>query len=496
MLNKKTTNYFKFVFFTLGFISTAFAQEVTKSDPNSRLAFKKLYVEKIEDNAGGTFNNIIEESFGDVLSKNPRFERVDNPSKADTFLKTRIDKLSTGIELEVQILVGEQKQLFSNDKALVNGDAIDLEIKVAAKKMLKTVLTKVPFSGTVTGRDGTELTFDIGALHGVKRGDILQISRIDQIQEHPLLKSIVDLRLIPVGTALVEDVEDVISFGRVHNELPSSQIERFYKITSVAGHMDLDGAEETKGKTGLKSSIQSEDERPRLGYIFLGPYFGSFSSSSSSQSAIGTASFSGSAMIPGFRLGGEAWLTKNWFIDLSYGMHLIGFKQEGQTAAGVAAASEDATTNSTTLAFHGGYKFLFKNSLLGPQVIVKAGYRNFSWNTPIQPAALMSPKSYSGFHLDFSGELPMEDPIHVIGLGAGIMLFTSLTEEGSFTGSPDQSSVTAVNFHLGYKYRLSTRIQVDVKLMFESFSTDFGDPASSTTSQKQIGVLPTVQYLF
>src|SRR5262249_441131 len=131
------------------------------------------------------------------------------------------------------------------------------ETGVAVKDLLKTALKRIPFYGTVTGRDGSELTFDIGSAHGLKKGDSIQISRVDQIKRHPLLKSIVDAQLVPVGTATIDQVEDTIAFGHVQNEIAGEAIRKWYKVTAIEARAAA--VPEKPARSGLSETMLIEE---------------------------------------------------------------------------------------------------------------------------------------------------------------------------------------------------------------------------------------------
>ena len=466
----------------------------TDVDPNKLLAFKKIYIEPIQDNVDGVFKAPVEQSYKQVFDHNPRFELTTDKSSADADIRTIIDKKTSGLDIEIDLILGQTGEVFSADKTTVPSNASGQDTGVAVKQLLKAALKRVPFYGTVTGRDGKELTFDIGSAQGVKEGDIIQISRIDNIKRHPLLKTIVDVQIVPVGSAAIDQVEDTIAFGHVYKEITGEQIQKYHKVTAIEGHIQEPAVDEPQKpqESNLVVEKDSDDDsdRPHLGYVGLGVGLGGFSSSTSIGN--GARTLSGSAFNLGMKLNGELWFTKNWFGDLTLGASTMSYGQADTTTninpPGVAA-------KTYTFGIDGGYKFLPTGSIRGPQIAVKLGYYSFSWSVPVDSATLLTGKTYSGLNLGLGGVLPIMSPNTGALLNLNLLLFPSLNEDEPKTG-PD-SSPSGVTFYFGGYYFLNPKLSLRGGIDVEIFSSDFGpDNSRASTSQKAISFIPSVQYYF
>jgi hypothetical protein len=463
------------------------------SDPNQLLAFKKIYVEHVQDNVDGTYQAPVEQSYKEIFDRNPRFELVSDKSAADSAVRTVITKKATGTDIEITLVVLGTGEIFSTDKTSLAGEATGKETGGAVKALLKTALKRIPFYGTITGRDSSQLTFDIGMAHGLKKGDVVQISRVDNIKRHPLLKSIVDVQMVPAGSAVVDNVEDTIAFGHVNSEIAGEQLKRLYKVTAIESRAPVAPKEFPSAVPGgtIEEKADAEEGRPELGFVALGPFIGGFTSSTSQNG--GSTNFTGSTFNPGFKLSSEIWLTKRWFADIAFGYSAISYSQQN---ALVPSAPDLPGVSSSTREFsmNAGYKYLPDNSVYGPQAYVKVGYYSFTFDTAVQPGQAMSPKMYSGFNLGVGGLLPVTKSYDWgVRLDLNILLFPSLSESGFITGP--QPSATVAGFYLGGYHHFNPQIAVRAGVLFDIYSANFS-ANSSSTSQKVIGFTPALVYYF
>lgn len=464
-------------------------------DPNQLLAFKKIYVEPATDNVDGAFRAPVDQSYKEVFDRNPRFELVDSAAEADTVIKTVLTKKTTGVDIEITLIAKLSEESFSSDKTTIPPEASGSETGSAVKQLLKGALKRIPFYGTVTGRENKELTFDIGSAHGLHKGDLLQISRVDNIKRHPLLKTIVDAQLVPVGTAAVDEVEETMAFGHVHNEIVGQTIQKLHKVTAVEGRLvpeEASTADSDADQSSGESTITKGDEYqgPHLGWFGLGLFLGEFSSSSSQRS--GASSFSGSSFSPGAKVGGEVWITKRWFADMSLGMTTFSYAQRDERLESQPGKNE-ASASTRAFGFNFGYRYLPTSDLNGPQAYFKLGYYNYTFDVMTIATDLQSSKSYSGLNLGVGGSLP----IFAQGTGAllnfNLLLFPSIDEGSYATGAG--GSASGVNFFVGMYHFFSSNLALRAGLQFDVYSADFDEGASST-GQRQFGFLPSLLYYF
>jgi hypothetical protein len=464
------------------------------ADPNQLLAFKKIYIEQIQDNVDGAFREPVEQTFHEVFDRNPRFELVKDQGSADTLLRTLIKKQTNSTEVEISLVTTGSGEIFTTEHTAVPSTSTGVEMGATIKALLKAALKRIPFYGTVTGRDGDQLTFDIGAAHGLKKGDVIQIARIDNIKRHPLLKSIVDVQLVPVGSAAVDEVEETIAFGHVSNEITGEKIQKYHKITAIEARaveaQPLRPIYDEATIAARREQQAKEVDRPELGNVSLSILLGTFSGTSTLAAT--TSTFSGSAFCPGIKGSAELWLTKHWFVDTELGLTSMSYVQS-DTSLTQPDTTPGTVSAARILGFNAGYKYLADGSLYGPQAFLKLGYYSFVWHIADNPSIQQSAKSYSGLNLGVGGSVPIGSINSGLQVSANVLLFPSLTEESLKTGTP--TSVTGANFYLGGYYYFTPKIAARAGLRFDTYSAEM-DNGAATTSQKMFSFMPSILYYF
>lgn len=475
-------------------------------DLNKVLSFKKIYLEPATDNMKGVFRKTAEQALREVFDKNPRFELVDTQGQADGKIQVALEKKTSGIVVKLSMVLEPGEERFSSLTSTIPIDVQETDIRSAIKDLLKGSLRKIPFYGTITGRDKQQVVLDIGSMHGIKEGDIVQVERVDGIKRHPLLKTILDVRMAPVGTIEIDQVEDTIAFGKITTEAPGEKIQPLHKIASIQSRPKKEKPVEHKVSSRFNPEQDSPD-KPKNGFLDLGIVVNSFSSSSSD----GTYTYSGTAIAPGARLGAEIWLTKAWFLDFNLQSSTMGYSHSAATTS----SSSTTTTNTSSTSYSSstfsmagnvGYRFVFDSklyqdrtsyggSIYSPQVYLKAGYASFNWNTAVNTTERLSPKSYSGLNFGIGGTLPLRALNYGLLVDVDFMLFPTLTETGYFTGADGTGSSSVVSAGIGGYYFLNNQVALRGKIIYDSYSTNFTDSGTST-QQKQLGFLPSILYYF
>ncbi|MGE4107149.1 MAG: hypothetical protein AB7F66_08030, partial [Bacteriovoracia bacterium] len=193
----------------------------------------------------------------------------------------------------------------------LNKDIIKNEIK----KSLDALFKKVPFLAHVTGRDDTWVTVNAGSLEGIRAGDTLVIGSLEEVKTHPLLEQLVEWKTIETGRLVVDKVEEKIAFGKVQAEEPGHQITRYQKVLKVLPKPpEVDPALPDPAGEEKANALQP----PRLGWVSGGTWTGSFSRQYSNTTS--GVNMSGSGTLLGAKVGGELWLTRNYyFARLAFG---------------------------------------------------------------------------------------------------------------------------------------------------------------------------------
>ncbi len=471
----------------IAFVRPVAAEEA--QDPNAALAFRRIYVAAPRDNVDGAYKAPVDSALTEFFQVNPRFTRVDNRANADGVVELELHQGAQATEVEGRLVIGSTGEVFAQEKARadVRNDDKDLRAKVLG--LLKAIMGRIPFFGSVSGRDGDVVTLDIGGYHGIAEGDLVQIARVDAVKRHPLLKQIVDVQMVPVGSVRVTEAEEGISFAKVEHEFTGEKVMRLHKVTSVKHAPPpappVEHREDGYVKRG--ALFGREEQYPEYGYVSLGVDLAFFAFTGT----LNSTTKSGGGFSPGFALSGEVWFTSNIFIEPYAGVSLMSYNPD--PIGGVSTGSKQNTTR--TLGLNAGYRFLFDGTIYGPQLSVRGGYYNFRWQSPTVADDFLTSRSYSGINVALAGAMPFGRRPFGLLLDMGLLLFPSYTEATQVVGKEGSSMVA--RFYIGGYYFFTPGISFRAGLNFETWSTDFDSTtAPGSVNQKNIGFLPSVQYYF
>lgn len=510
LLLTELKSYFKsqsVLFFFLTIILCGSVCALADTDPNQTLNFKKIYIAPSEDNVEGVYRETIEQAYRAVFEKNPRFELVGSEASADSIVKTKVEKRSTSTEIEMGLYLNPNGEKFTEQKMSISSAAASDEITTAAKKGLKNLLKKIPFYGSVTGREGDKITIDIGSGNGLHEGDLVQFSKIENIKRHPLLKTVLDVQMEYVGTAQIDVVENSIAFATVKNEASDTKISRLHKVTGV------ESPPETSTKTSNEQSdefpesgfiasrdkvVASRSDRPEIGFIGIGPFLGMFSASSSVSN--GAINVSGSGFSPGLKVSSELWLTKSWFVDLDFGYSFASFAMNDDRTF---AVSNKFSTSAKSFGADIGYRHYVWGTTRGPTVFGKVGYSSFTWTAPTDSSYIMGVRSYAGLRAGIGGSLPIANKGRTnFFMGLDVALDPGFEATGTPV-TPDTTqtySASMVNFKLGVHHDFLPTMALRVGFGLDTYSVEYEGGAAaigrSNTSQKQYGITPQLLYYF
>lgn len=509
-------------FVTALFCAVVFAPNYARanSELDRQFSLESIGYLRAYDNMDGLFADYVSQAYRDYFSGQTRFvlqdltqadailsrsqipfaqliEDVDvlaqvaRASRSETLLRTKIVKEGRLYRFTIDWIHAPKIDLIATETFTLeepqDGRAVGLgDIQSALQGGLDRLIAKVPFQAMVTGRDNQSLTINLGAHLSLKKGDELVIGTLDEVKRHPLLKTIVEWKLTPVGHAIVEQVDDGIAFARVSDEEPTRRITRFQKVTQIIPYQEpkvVDGDSQRAEEAGLAESP------PSLGWIsaqILGGYHDRSVGTSS-----GTTTLRGSGFVAGARAEGEIWFTKDFFADATF---QYGFGSLGQV---------DATTNTPTAGgaqtfsifaykFNAGFAFLTTGDFFGPKAWVKLGYRNTSYIYPANATEVTAPIAFGAFFAGLGGQLPIR-------AGFGIEAnfeYGLFNSSGGFSGlsTGTVNGSNQAELYLGATYRYSPRITFRAGLSVLGTGADFS--GGTSLGQKYLTFAPSIQYAF
>lgn len=482
---------------------------------------KKTFLFPSVDDLSGVMAPKLDEKLFQLLVRNSRFDLVRDPqvikalspddsayakaaaspavhreaarvTGADTtvLLKTRNVGNETEMQLEFRDADGEL--LFSESGSIPGHSNMEARWGLI-EKLFKTVLAKIPFDGTVTGRTANGITVDLG-VSDLKQGDDLEIVRIVSLQRHPLLKTIVGSDYVRVGRARVVSVDKTLSFAEVKEEYTGEMIAVGSKILRSKAPLSIrtDALDESRSQNEKRKNLQEKQEedpfeerlegefdqpKQRYGSIGFDLLYGSIAQSQNVSSV--PTDYTGSGI--GGNISGELWITKNWILMLAYGF------QNATLSASSGSTLGDASWKRAE--GFGGYRF-FPDGSSAIALTGSLGYQSQNFVIP-SFGSDVSGKKYTGVAIRVDGEMIFM-PKHKLSAGFGFQPFSSLVDSGPAPGAPDGGTV--IGFHLGWNYQFSPLFWAKLGIQFDTASGNYTNGAN--VNNKRFAIGPGISYSF
>ncbi len=502
--------------------------------PEQALRLKKIFLFPSTDDLSGALAPKLDEKLAELFSRNTRFELIRDAqvikalspdersyykaaqnqsvhreaakaTGADTTVLLRTHNVGANTQMNLELRDAAGNVLFSEEGSIPGSSTMDMRTGLI-EKLYKSILAKLPFEGTVTGRTVNTITVDLG-LGSLRQGDEIEIARIVSLQRHPLLGTVVGTDYVRTGRAKVGTVDRVLSFAEVQEEgvgekiAPGQKILRARLATVHEGEVSEDhgpaGLSEKReknrrpikgGGAEVKNEADPLDEhlkgdfdqfKPRYGQLGANLYYGSIGHS---QSVAGVLSEYAGAGIGG-DLNGELWVTKNWILSAIYGFH-------NATLTGQTASAGDASWNEIAIA--AGFRIFPDSVTEGVVLTGSLGYQSMSFAIPESAALGLSGKKYSGVILRADGEINFLQK-QKISVGIGIQPFASLKELGTPLGEPNKGIV--IGAHLGWNRQLTDEMWLRIGARYDVANASYAD-SSTTVSNKRFAIGPGINYLF
>jgi hypothetical protein len=501
--------------------STTTGSKSVANNADQAIRMKKTFMFPSVDDLSGVMAPKLDEKLYQLLIRNSRFDLIRDPqvvkalapddaayakaaasavvhkeaakvSGADTTVLLKTRNVGTETEMQLEFRDADGELLFSETGSVPGYSKMEVRWGLI-EKLFKTIMAKVPFDGTVTGRTANGITVDLG-ISDLKQGEDLEIVRIVSLQRHPLLKTVVGSDYVRVGRAKVMSVDKTLSFAEVKEEYPGEMIAVGAKVLrskapiSIRTDDSYVGQESREKNTNEKRKeeedpfadrLEGEFDQPKQRYGSLGIdlLYGSLAQSQNVSTV--PTDYTGSGI--GGNIAGELWITKNWILTLGYGF------QSATLASATGNTLGDASWKKAE--GFGGYRF-FPDGTGGIALTGSIGFQAQTFTTP-SSGADVSGKKYNGVALRVDGEMVFL-PKHKISAGFGFQPFSSLTDMGPAPGAPDGGTV--IGFHLGWNYQFSPLFWARLGIQFDTASGNYTNGAN--VNNKRFAIGPGISYSF
>lgn len=417
-------------------------------------------------------------------------------SKADALISVIITKSSSGMTVNMVLYVKDGDPLISvthqDDKTFeinkVNDIIADLYTKMKQR---------LPYNGVIMSRKGNVVTVNLGQKNGIKVNDQLTVAQVLAIKRHPKLKFMTNIEKEVIGQIVITKVDSDLSFAQINFEKEAGVIEKGSKLLPL-NFVDYRNNPDGSITPAILETEKDAEEwlpavAPQFGKISAALGISDYKISSVNQAGNGGYGTSQS-FAPTIKLGGELWITSEWFAGLDIQRSIF---SANNGLSGSAPTSLSFVTDQYDLQL--GYRYALTGNFWGPQLHFGAGF--FSSSTKVTdsaPVAFTSSET-NGFQLQLGGYFPVtEDNKTAVGLRAKFMLFEKYSESpvNSGKGDPQMS-----NFGVYVTHQLTNNIQLRPEISYQLSTTTFSGTATRlnpvrSTEEKTVSYLVGIEYLF
>lgn len=511
------------------------AELVRENKPNldQQFRLKRIFLFPSVDDLSGVLAPALDQRLHETFSKNSRFELVRDPaivkalspddsayqrvavnesvhreaakiSKADAtiLLRTRTVGGTTEMTLDWRDVQG--KMLFSETATLPAFSSVDSQ-RSLVDTLVGNIVSKIPFQGTVTGRTAQTLTLDLG-YNAVNVGDAVDLVRLNTVQRHPLLQTVVSIDYTRVGSARVATVDRTIAFAEIVEEINGEKITADNKVIAIkhvaiaprAGNGAAPAPEPSRDAAPAPAQaspaadvvLRGDFERPmaRYGSVTGGLHLGSISHSQTISGNVADYSAFGF----GGQLGGEFWITRQWILALGYGFQSATLS--GDIPNSSTGTRDQVTVGSTSwkrVDVYGGYKLFTSDRSDGTTVLFAFGYQSTTMSMPVNSSLGTGEKSFSGIQLRVDGDVAITHNDR-INAGVNFQPFAGLTETGYSLGETNGAS--SVGIRLGWSHQFVPNLWGSIAMYYDTSNGSF--MSGDTISEKRLSFSPAVYYFF
>lgn len=331
---------------------------------------------------------------------------------------------------------------------------------------------KLNYRGTIISRTGQQVTISVGSFHGFKEDDLISVIQYLSARRNPNTKIVEQFEYEVIGKIRVVKTDQYLSFGYIVEEREPSLLSIGHKLALY---------EREKVKVPFQ---------PQFGLVHLLFGFEQYTQTLALENA-GTITMSKN-YVPTVLLGGEAWVTKDFFIGLE-------FKQSQLTDENPVYGSRPERIDTSYGHFHVMGIYNVARNFANQSLKVMAGYHHFEAQSTVTRPAVFTNVSFAGPSFGVSVGFSISDRMK---LDAEMKKFwgAEARERAAVTsGGTSQPGITLASLKGTYAY--SDAWNILLRSDFGYYSVDFSgtgnrtDPATSN-SHKFMGLLAGMEYLF
>ncbi|MBY0314110.1 MAG: porin family protein [Bdellovibrionales bacterium] len=429
----------------------------------------------------------------ELMKTQSKVTKIGKPIGADALLIAEVRKNPKDIVVSLNLFSVQDGKLItqlvtsdlpqsSTDKALAHLELLYSQLKF-----------KIPYDGLILSRTKNRVTMNLGQIDNILPGQVLNCSKIVEVQRHPKLGYIMQNEKALLGTIKVLKVDKALAFGDIVSESEPGAIQKDSKITGA--RMVNYKAEDWIKKDYLPPEmVLSENNQivggteewkpqdpPTFGQVSAGILLGPQQYSLSLQD--GTTYTSKTSFYPAINIAGQIWINPEWYLD-------VGIQQGTASSKNPVAGGSpgDLTTSYGQYTFDLGYNLLLKDDFWDSKLFFALGIYNFRLSVDNSNPVGLTSLEYKSLRLTLGGKTPVDDANRFY---AGAMLYwylnPSMNEDPVSSGS-EKSRIVHFNFSGDYRY--SERVWINSGIDFKTLTTNFsgtgtrpGSPGQKATNR-------------
>ena len=386
------------------------------------------------------------------------------------------------------------------------------------------IWSKIPGQGYLVRRDLTTVSLEGAKQIGLKVGDVIEIRRLQKVERHALLKTLIGISSSVTGKAVIQSLEDPFAVAKIDYESaldPIQEGDRYLVLKTevpkpaVAATAPAPGGAAVTPPAGAPAQKTDTLERDEDGRAYL-PLFGdrddnddaakksddenkaepaatpppnevqpkyrivdvtgwlSGSSVTHTETATGIATpYAMSGLAPGFKLQLRAYITKQILLLSDLGFAFMNF---GGSTYGVSSIG----SGIVSLRLGVGYRYIFSEGVIPGEIVASLGFRRLGLTmSAIASDVAPTAKTYTGYEVGLGIQMPVDNRFGLYVRGSR-MLYASLSES-PVTGG-DSASNLVWQFEGGVKYRINGTSELLGGIQVDSAESNYSGTATRVTS--------------
>lgn len=530
------TSYLIFSIFILCF-NLSYAQKKSQTNAQNSIislvdqdmTIKHVVVVPISDNAKNIYAQYLNPFLRELVETDKQWQLYDLPNniqatavdiensaelaqsimqktQTDAILTAHLVKGLKGIRAQLSLYVGESGQLLINEE-IVDFQGFDIrDVKSQFAMMYENLRKKLPYRGLVLSRKNLEVTINLGAKHGLKVNDSVNVIQILRINRHPKFHFMISSEKEILGKIVLTKVDEYLSFGSITYERDNGVVQVGAKVqpidfvkypAPVVGENgkvveNLGQRKDAPVAFGDNPSEWLPSNSPQFGKVqFLGG-IGQYYQNLNLTTEGGVFT---QTIAPHLKVRGELWLDPQW--TLAAQIHQAVF-----TLPNPVSSSTPALLNSSlsSYQFAADYGFLLSNDFFGPKLKLGAGFTSTSFSADDSTPIALTDMKYSSLMIRFDGSFPMQNDARIL-LGAHLDYYYNPTLSENYTSGSSNTSNTVSSFYFYGSFQQNQNFRWIGEIDFDQMSSKFNgtgertDPATSI-GHKLMTLMAGFEYLF